>query len=253
VGELTTVRRAFHTLKGSSRMVGLREYGEAAWACEQLYNARLAQSPRMDPTWTAFTRDALDHLSNWTDAIADGRAGAHHSAPIVAAADSLRLQGRRVPIGAPAGVDGHEVTLALPALAEPDVVPVREPVAEQPLPAAVDEHLPAAEPLLELPLLEAIELPELDLSTALTDRVPDLPLAADLDLSPPAAVAVPAPEAPAFELDLADEPEIDIQGLQPETAPSPAPAAETSSIALPDLAEVVEVDFGEFDLRRRLR
>jgi chemosensory pili system protein ChpA (sensor histidine kinase/response regulator) len=127
-------------------------------------------------------------------------------------------------------------------------VPVREPVAEQPLPAAVDEHLPAAEPLLELPLLEAIELPELDLSTALTDRVPDLPLAADLDLSPPAAVAVPAPEAPAFELDLADEPEIDIQGLQPETAPSPAPAAETSSIALPDLAEVVEVDFGEFDL-----
>jgi hypothetical protein len=63
VGELTTVRRAFHTLKGSSRMVGLRDYGEAAWACEQLYNARLAQSPRMDDDLAAFTRDALQHLA----------------------------------------------------------------------------------------------------------------------------------------------------------------------------------------------
>ena len=39
---ISTVRRAFHTLKGSSRMVGLKDFGDAAWACEQLYNARLA-------------------------------------------------------------------------------------------------------------------------------------------------------------------------------------------------------------------
>jgi chemosensory pili system protein ChpA (sensor histidine kinase/response regulator) len=45
-GDMTAVRRAFHTLKGSSRMVGLRDFGEAAWACEQLYNARLAHAPR---------------------------------------------------------------------------------------------------------------------------------------------------------------------------------------------------------------
>jgi chemosensory pili system protein ChpA (sensor histidine kinase/response regulator) len=28
---LVTVRRSFHTLKGSGRMVGLAELGEAAW------------------------------------------------------------------------------------------------------------------------------------------------------------------------------------------------------------------------------
>jgi chemosensory pili system protein ChpA (sensor histidine kinase/response regulator) len=35
---LVPIRRAFHTLKGSGRMVGLTRIGEAAWACEQLLN-----------------------------------------------------------------------------------------------------------------------------------------------------------------------------------------------------------------------
>ena len=36
--ELTNVRRAFHTLKGSGRMVGLKDFGEAGWALEQTMN-----------------------------------------------------------------------------------------------------------------------------------------------------------------------------------------------------------------------
>ncbi len=39
---LTQIRRGFHTLKGSSRMVGLESFGAAAWAMEQLLNRRLA-------------------------------------------------------------------------------------------------------------------------------------------------------------------------------------------------------------------
>lgn len=35
---LSTVRRAFHTLKGSGRMVGARRLSEFAWACENLLN-----------------------------------------------------------------------------------------------------------------------------------------------------------------------------------------------------------------------
>ena len=40
---LTTVRRAFHTLKGSSRMVGLKQFGDSAWSIEQCFNLWLAQ------------------------------------------------------------------------------------------------------------------------------------------------------------------------------------------------------------------
>lgn len=38
VSELTTIRRGFHTLKGSGRMVGLMRLGEAAWSVEQVMN-----------------------------------------------------------------------------------------------------------------------------------------------------------------------------------------------------------------------
>ena len=40
---LTTIRRAFHTLKGSGRMVGLMDLGEVAWEVERLMNGWLEQ------------------------------------------------------------------------------------------------------------------------------------------------------------------------------------------------------------------
>jgi chemosensory pili system protein ChpA (sensor histidine kinase/response regulator) len=69
-GQLTIVRRAFHTLKGSARMVGLDDFGEGAWACEQLYNARLGEAqPRPTrPCWRSRPR-------RWTTS----RAGASRS------------------------------------------------------------------------------------------------------------------------------------------------------------------------------
>ena len=35
---LTTIRRGFHTLKGSGRMVGLMDLGEVAWEIERVMN-----------------------------------------------------------------------------------------------------------------------------------------------------------------------------------------------------------------------
>ena len=62
LNQLTTMRRAFHTLKGSSRMVGLKAFGDAAWACEQLYNTRLADQQPADDALLQFTRWSLDYL-----------------------------------------------------------------------------------------------------------------------------------------------------------------------------------------------
>ena len=77
--DLTNVRRAFHTLKGSSRMVGLKEFGEAGWACEQLYNDRLAHAPRLDSTLRQFSTEALNYLAAWTEAIAVGEDHGHQA------------------------------------------------------------------------------------------------------------------------------------------------------------------------------
>ena len=63
LGLLTTVRRAFHTLKGSGRMVGLKSFGEAAWACEQVFNTQLAEQRAAEPPLIEFATWVLGHLS----------------------------------------------------------------------------------------------------------------------------------------------------------------------------------------------
>ncbi len=70
LSQLTVLRRVFHTLKGSSRMVGLNEFGEAAWAMEQLFNGWLAeQKPASNPLLQLLT-ESLTGFSRWIDDIA---------------------------------------------------------------------------------------------------------------------------------------------------------------------------------------
>ncbi|MEQ1806252.1 MAG: Hpt domain-containing protein, partial [Burkholderiaceae bacterium] len=83
---LTTIRRAFHTLKGSSRMVGLKDFGEAAWSCEKLYNTRLAEQRAAEPDLLDFTGWALQYLGGWVEEIAARRAHEHHSGVVAARA-----------------------------------------------------------------------------------------------------------------------------------------------------------------------
>jgi chemosensory pili system protein ChpA (sensor histidine kinase/response regulator) len=101
VGELTTVRRAFHTLKGSARMVGLTEFGEAGWACEQLYNARLAEQQGADAGLIALSSDILAYMSDWVDAIGAGRAAGHNPADVAAAIERWRASGSHGQLGLP--------------------------------------------------------------------------------------------------------------------------------------------------------
>jgi chemosensory pili system protein ChpA (sensor histidine kinase/response regulator) len=79
--EQTVLRRAFHTLKGSSRMVGLSEFGEAAWALEQLHNAWLAEQKPASPALLSLSIQALNQLARWVDDIAAHRAEAWRAAP----------------------------------------------------------------------------------------------------------------------------------------------------------------------------
>ena len=112
LGDLTLIRRAFHTLKGSSRMVGLKVFGEAAWACEQLYNTRLAETSRLENDLASFTADALRELGEWVEAIAEGRAQGRDGAALSARADALRHRTADTAAEA-APLQGAEATAAL--------------------------------------------------------------------------------------------------------------------------------------------
>ncbi|MCP5285887.1 MAG: Hpt domain-containing protein [Burkholderiaceae bacterium] len=250
VAEMTTVRRAFHTLKGSARMVGLKAFGEAAWGCEQLYNTRLAQNARMDAPLATLSDQALDYLADWTEAIAAGTDAGHEPSAVTAAADALRQEGRLLPI--------------VPVGAQPadSAVDISDMDGDAP-PSAVEQTAVLSADLLAPPSVQ-------DLAA----RVPDLPAAADLDLMAldlPGIADVPA-EAAAF-ADLSEVPATtgDIQdGLATEPLPDftldlqtlDEDAAGATSTALPDLpvapdpepaqapqvVEEVELSEADFDL-----
>ncbi len=89
-GELTVLRRAFHTLKGSSRMVGLTDFGEAAWAFEQVLNTWLADQRPASTQLLAGTGKALREFSAWVGAIASSQPHAWQAEPFLKAAEQLR-------------------------------------------------------------------------------------------------------------------------------------------------------------------
>ena len=66
---LTTVRRAFHTLKGSGRMVGLTDIGEAAWEVEQVMNFWLEQKRAATPALFDLLSAATASFTQWIAAL----------------------------------------------------------------------------------------------------------------------------------------------------------------------------------------
>ena len=102
VTELTVLRRAFHTLKGSSRMVGLGEFGEAAWAFEQLLNTRLADQKTASDDFRALCSESMAGFTSWVDDIAANRDMRWSASPFRNSADAMRIEGRYSAVDLPA-------------------------------------------------------------------------------------------------------------------------------------------------------
>ncbi len=66
---LATVRRGFHTLKGSGRMVGLNELGEFAYDAEKLHNRLLEEERPVTAAVLRMIRVAHDTFREWVDAL----------------------------------------------------------------------------------------------------------------------------------------------------------------------------------------
>jgi chemosensory pili system protein ChpA (sensor histidine kinase/response regulator) len=235
LGQITAVRRAFHTLKGSSRMVGLKDFGEAAWACEQLYNARLADQQPADEPLLAFTRQVLDELAAWVEDIAAHRDGHRQPHAIAAAALALREPGAAATPAPVQVVRGPEVqpatahlqSVSLPELADGAPEIQAAPGSEFALPGALGESAQLGEPDRELP-----------------EVVAEDPLDFRLDLSAfdePGTTTSAAPSE--HDTDAAAEPV-----LSPEGFPSPD-IVEVIDFELDDLAAAQSVVSEEADAR----
>ena len=93
---LTVLRRAFHTLKGSARMVGLTEFGEAAWAMEQMLNSWLADQKAATREFTNLSAEIIGHCKHWLAAIAANQDNLRSATPIRISAEAMRIDGRYI-------------------------------------------------------------------------------------------------------------------------------------------------------------
>ena len=71
-----TMRRGFHTLKGSGRMVGLSELGEVAWAVERAMNKWIASEQPATPDLLEMVGDAEVLFQHWVDMLRSGSTSA---------------------------------------------------------------------------------------------------------------------------------------------------------------------------------
>jgi chemosensory pili system protein ChpA (sensor histidine kinase/response regulator) len=177
---LTTVRRGFHTLKGSGRMVGLTDLGEIAFAVEKVHNRLLEDDLPVTPAMLAVINTAQTSFRVWVD--------------------TLRRKGRVTPDASALRAAIAKVDAELPA--PPTPAPPAVPVTAPPIAAAAAARTaaPSAPAPSSAPLIEVIELDE----TAPTEpdasaTQPSSTIAEVIEFAPqaPAAESAGPPVAPA--------------------------------------------------------
>ncbi len=145
---LVTVRRSFHTLKGSGRMVGLADLGDAGWAVEQVLNAWLQETRPATPALLEMLDLAAGLFKSWGahPHRCKTRGGAGDVEPVVAAPPAPTFEP-----AAPEEVEAPEVT----APEEPELPDFEVEMVVQAAPAEV----PAAEEVAMPVSAEVVSFP----------------------------------------------------------------------------------------------
>ncbi|WP_431478264.1 Hpt domain-containing protein [Massilia eburnea] len=167
---LTMLRRSFHTLKGSSRMVGLNRFGDGGHAIEKVMNLWLAEERRASEDLFALLNYASEEMSAWVEELAASGNSARQEKPIVDAATHLQDTGvfARPAVGTQAAA-----APSAPAVAEP-VAATSEAVAEVPvLDDTLDEASQAVEASVPATGADAFEVAEAAPVADALDGLPD--------------------------------------------------------------------------------
>ncbi len=121
---LVTARRAFHTLKGSGRVVGATALAEFAWSIENLLNRLLDKTQTRSPTILEVLRSAVAALPQLIEQLETGKSPAADIAGIAARAHLLAA-GK--PLDAKGSVTSLTTQFMAPPLPVPPPVPLPEP------------------------------------------------------------------------------------------------------------------------------
>lgn len=116
------IRRGFHTLKGSGRMVGLTDLGEVAWCVERAMNKWLQYNKAATPGLLNFIRTTVRSFVGWVDTLSTQGTVSIEAAGLIVAAQQIEdgldveIQQTALPTAELPGADQDEITLAVPAV-----------------------------------------------------------------------------------------------------------------------------------------
>jgi chemosensory pili system protein ChpA (sensor histidine kinase/response regulator) len=268
---LTNLRRSFHTLKGSGRMVGLKDLGEVAWSVEQVLNLWLRQELEVNEQLFDLLGQAHQIFSAWVDHLEGRSAGAPDTRNLIALAQTLQrgddeLLEAALPGVAPAPAGINSVTAAPEIIPEtPEAVPqtaelaafeLSDPeidftvgeilspaeindfpaaITELPIEAVADEALPESAPELQVTEIAAFDLP-------IEAAPPDTTDTIDFDFELPVETDKPVPAA--TQLDTPVESPLEITAFEFET---PLDETPPEPVAIIDAADNMDFELSATD------
>jgi chemosensory pili system protein ChpA (sensor histidine kinase/response regulator) len=164
---LTEVRRAFHTLKGSGRLVGATSLGELAWSVENLLNRVIDQTIKPNEDLFTLVDEVNTRIPSLIREFRDGQAGGDVSALIERAeamATTRRTEDEAPDTAAPETSTADSATEASPTDSTPETAPdapTQEQIAPTVIPAAdFDDDDLIDDEILEIFIEEAGEVLE---------------------------------------------------------------------------------------------
>lgn len=226
---LTTIRRGFHTLKGSGRMVGLTDLGEVAWAVEQVMNKWLQDERAATPALLNFIEQACAAFGQWVGQLQSKGSVVVEADALIATAEQLK--------------SGEEMAEVAPQASA--------------MPASVEEELASAEEPAEP--IEEISLPSFDVIEEVADEIGAPVIDEPLTFEPAEEIGLPVMDfdfieevaaemvAPAVEEPLAAEAlpveETVLQATEPdeEISQPTVEAIEAAEIEAPVIEELTSV------------
>ncbi|MDB5918413.1 MAG: hybrid sensor histidine kinase/response regulator, partial [Massilia sp.] len=183
---LTKLRRSFHTLKGSGRMVGLMQFAEGGAALERVMNAWLAEGRAASTDLLALLDFAAADMAAWVEELAAHGASKRNSAALVAAAGVVQDGGVFARPGEVEAVQEQEPVpeQETPDPREADAEIIDMTLPDEPLGIAAPEPEPEIEPsaapavgqVIEFPVAGARQLPADDNMRRFGDLEIPLPL-----------------------------------------------------------------------------
>jgi len=168
---LIVMRRGFHTLKGSSRMVGLTEIGEVAWGVERAMNKWLETNKPANSALLKLIGDARNIFQTWVEQLVNGQPVAVDYATLLRDAEELGNSAEEAFIEEPAEVEKSAIEVMEFEMPGPSIPATPEPVLAEPALTILPEPELALMPEADQ---QNYSTPPPDLSATLAEPLPEI-------------------------------------------------------------------------------